>query len=316
MTNFGLADSPGLFRWKDPRGAMPEPGALCVLGAPTDHGNVVLRGAAHGPTAIRRASARLDSPRTIGWDIGDVDRTDTPDPQHYMERLEDTTRLVVRHGLVPLLIGGDHSVTYAPVSALSADRAICIVWLDAHTDFSPWSEPSHHNHKQVLRRISTLAGIRAIVQIGYRGITIGDERRLGARSQVVTSARARQSNAEDLVAIIPDDLPCYLSIDIDVIDPAHAPGTSAPVPGGLAPDAVAAFLRLLVRHREIVGIDLTEVNPAQDDGTTAAVAARLIAALADQWDAQKVIRNARAARTQDHCDRPATAVPASTIPIA
>jgi len=295
----------GLFRWTDPRGMAPEAGGLCVLGAPTDHGNVVLRGAAQGPAAIRHASGALDPPRNSGWDIGDIDRSDSPDPQPYMDRIGDATRLVRGLGLVPLLLGGDHSITYAPVSALSAERDLRVIWLDAHTDFSPWSEQSHHNHKQVLRRISTLPGVGGIVQIGYRGITIGDERRLGDGTRVVTSASARLMSGEDLVAIVPDDLPCYISIDIDVIDPVHAPGTSTPVPGGLSPEALAAFLRLLVRHREVVGIDLTEVNPILDSGTTATVAAGLVAAVADHWDHQKSLLIGCAARTRIRSDEPA-----------
>lgn len=294
MMDAELAGDATLFGWKDPRDTAARTGDLCVLGAPTDHGNVVSRGAAHGPAAIRRASARLASPRNGGWDIGDVDRSDAPDAQPYLDRIRATTRTVRTLGLVPLLLGGDHSITYAPVSALLEDQALCLIWLDAHTDFSPWTGQNHHNHKQVLRRISTLPGIRGIVQIGYRGITIGDERSLGEGSQVVTSARARRMRAHDLLAIVPDDVPCYLSIDIDVVDPAYAPGTSAPVPGGLTPDEVAAFLRLLACHREIAGIDLTEVNPVLDaSGRSATVAAELIAVLVDRWAEQRALTAAR-----------------------
>ena len=289
MTNRTLGDGPALFRWQDPRHAAPRTGDLCALGAPTDHGNVVSRGAAHGPAAIRRASVQRAALPSEGWDIGDVDRSDSPDWQPYLHRIGDATRMVRRLGLVPLLLGGDHSVTYAPVSVILEEHDLCLIWLDAHTDFSPWSGQDHHNHKQVLRRISTLPGIRNIVQIGYRGITLGDERSLGKGSQVVTSAHVRRLSARELLAFVPSDLPCYVSIDIDVVDPACAPGTSAPVPGGLLPAQIAAFLALLARHRKIAGIDLTELNPLLDPGGgSAAVAAGLIAGLVDHWDGQRV----------------------------
>lgn len=306
MTGPTLMDGAALFRWNDPRGAAPRIGDLCALGAPTDHGNVVSRGAAHGPAAIRRASLQRHALPTQGWDIGDVDRSDAPDAQPYLERIRDATRMVRTLGLVPLLLGGDHSITYAPVSALLEEQNLCLLWLDAHTDFSPWSAPDHHNHKQVLRRISTLPGIRGIVQIGYRGITLGDERSLGKGSQVLTSARVRQLSARELLAFVPSEVPCYLSIDIDVVDPSYAPGTSAPVPGGLRPDQLAAFLRLLARHRKIAGIDLTELNPVLDaSDASAAVAAGLIAELVDNWDDQRMLEIAPDTGTSAGSDQPA-----------
>lgn len=284
---------PSLFGWPGPGRAGPEPGALCVMGAATDHGNVISRGAASGPAAIRRASLGLAAPGLDGADMGDIDRSDSPDPEAYMDRIAAATRDLAGKGLCPLLLGGDHSVTYAPVSILQRSRDLCLIWLDAHTDFSPWSGQSFHNHKQVLRRISKLGGVRRIVQIGYRGITGGDERRLGAKSAVVTTACARTLDESGLLALVPKDLPCYISVDIDVVDPFWAPGTSAPVPDGLLPRQVETMLRTLVRHREIVGADLVEVNPALDRGTaTSAMAAGLLHAIAGDWGHQRALRAA------------------------
>lgn len=290
----GEGARPSLFGWPDPHGAAPEPGALCVIGAATDHGNVISRGAACGPAAIRRASLDLAAPGPGGVDMGDVDRSDSPDPEAFMDRIAAATDDLAAMGLCPLLLGGDHSITYAPVSMLQRSRDLCLIWFDAHTDFSVWSGQRFHNHKQVLRRISTLEGVSRIVQIGYRGITGGDERRLGAKSSVVTTACARTLDEPALLALVPSDLPCYISIDIDVVDPFRAPGTSAPVPDGLLPKQVEAMLRTLVRHREIVGADLVEVNPALDRGTaTSAIAAQLLHAIAGDWGHQKALRAAK-----------------------
>lgn len=278
----------GLFGWTDPREGRPEPGDLCVVGVPSDHGNVVSRGAARGPAAIRRSSMACPLAAGRGWDLGDVDRSDAPDPEPYLDRVRSTVGSVCEAGLVPLVLGGDHAITYAPVSALLESHDLCLVWLDAHTDFSPWPGQGHHNHKQVLRRIAGMPGIRRVVQIGYRGITVGDERSLGRDATVVTSAIARQMGTRDLLALVPEALPCYVSLDIDVLDPLHAPGTSAPVPGGLTPAHVAGFLRELVRRRTIAGMDVTEVNPVLDDaGRTGAVAAALLAEVAAGWEGQR-----------------------------
>jgi agmatinase len=273
-----------LFGWPDPRRAPLAGEALCAFGAPTDQGNSVARGAACGPAAMRRASRTLSPPQPGGRDWGDVDRSDAPDLETYLDRVAAATHAIRAQGLCPLLLGGDHSVTYAPVSALQRARDLCLVWFDAHTDFSPWDGGTFHNHKQVLRRISKLVGVKRIVQIGYRGITGGDERALGARATVVTTAEARRLDPDALLALVPPELPCYISIDIDVIDPLWAPGTSAPVPDGLPPHMVKTMAETLVRHREIAGIDLVEVNPVLDrDGATVRVAADLIHGIAAQW---------------------------------
>lgn len=274
-----------LFGWPDRRHAAP--GMLCVIGAPSDHGNVIARGPSRAPAAIRRASADLAVPRH-GVDIGDIAAPKAPDPAAFLDRIAAETRRVRGEGLCPLILGGDHSITYAPVSVLQGSEELCLVWFDAHTDFSPWSGQSFHNHKQVLRRISMLEGVKRIVQIGYRGITAGDERSLGPKATVVTTSCARDLDKHALLALVPEALPCYLSIDIDVVDPVVAPGTSAPVPDGLLPEHVKSQLQALVRHRRIVGIDLVEVNPARDqEGATSRVAANLLQGVAEQWAHQQ-----------------------------
>lgn len=285
-----------LFGWPGRRRSARDAGALCAVGAPTDQGNVISRGASRGPAAIRRASLALAAPRFDGLDVGDIDRSDSPDPRAFMDRLADVTRGISERGLCPLILGGDHSITYAPVSMLQRSRDLCLIWFDAHTDFSPWSGQDFHNHKQVLRRVSELEGVRRIVQIGYRGITVGDERSLGPRSAVITTACARTLDARALLELVPGDLPCYISIDVDVVDPFWAPGTSAPVPDGLLPDEVKSLLQTLVRHREIVGVDLVEVNPVLDaDSTTSLVAAGLIREVAENWNHQRALARARTA---------------------
>lgn len=278
-----------LFDWPGHAAGLPEAGRLCVVGAPTDQGNAISRGAALGPAAIRRASLDLAPPRTSGLDWGDIERPEATDLVSLLDRLADTAARIFERNLCPLILGGDHSITYAPVSMLQRYRDICLIWFDAHTDFSPWSGQAFHNHKQVLRRISKLEGVRRIVQIGYRGITVGDERRLGDQAVVVTSAQARTLDAQALLALVPEDLSCYISIDIDVVDPLWAPGTSAPVPDGLLPEQVRGMLGALVRNRRIAGVDLVEVNPKLDlQAATSRIAADLIHEIADNWSHQLV----------------------------
>ena len=157
-----------------------------------------------------------------------------------------------------------------------------VVWFDAHTDFSPWAEGEVHSHKQVLRRIDALPGVARLIQVGYRGLTAGDERHLGAKASVVTTDTARTLAAADLLALMSPDLPWYISIDIDVVDPFYAPGTSAPVPDGLEPSRVRELLAAIVGQRTLLGADVVEVNPRLDVGDmTSAIAATFLWTIAD-----------------------------------
>lgn len=273
-----------LFGW--PRDGEHIAGRLCVLGAPRDDGNLIRRGAAAAPAAIRQASRAHAPPRVAGIDRGDVGGA-PGDLAAFLAELAEATARVHADGMCPLVLGGDHALSFAAISTLQAAGDLCLIWLDAHTDFSPWFGGAAHNHKQVLRRLIKLPGIRRVIQIGYRGFTGDDERALCDKATVVTSAEARTIDADALLALIPDHLPCYLSIDIDVVDPIAAPGTAAPVPDGLSPARVGELVRTLVRHRRVIGADVVEVNPALDvDDETSAVAAGVLHAIADAWGHQ------------------------------
>lgn len=279
--------SASLFYWPSQQDGASAPARLCVVGAPTDQGNAISKGTSLGAEAIRYASLNLAPPQVSGFDWGDVEKEDGIDLAAFLNRLAETAASIFDRNLRPLILGGDHSITFAPVSKLQQSRAICVIWFDAHTDFSPWSGRGGHNHKQVMRRISEMDGVRRIIQIGYRGITTGDERRLGPKIFVITSEHARVLDAQALLTLVPNDMPCYISIDIDVIDPQWAPGTSALVPDGLSPKEVCKLLRAVVQNRLVAGVDLVEVNPNLDmQSATSHLAARLLHELADSWTYQ------------------------------
>lgn len=282
-------DAAGLFRWSFPRASDAASG-LCVLGAPSDAGNAVRRGAADAPRALRAASHRCTRLTGAGWDLGDLPRVPYEHPERYMQRLGDAIGRIVDSGLVPLLLGGDHSLSFASIEALQRHAPLCVVWLDAHTDFSPWQAGSSHNHRQVLRRVLTLPGVSRVIQIGYRGITVGDERQLGPRAKVVTTQQARSQPVAALLESIPADAPIYLSLDIDVIDPQWIPGTSAPVPDGLAPGQVLEIALALVETGRLVGVDLMELNPRLDiNGRSTDLACHLLERIAGMWPRDQAI---------------------------
>jgi arginase family enzyme len=197
-----------------------------------------------------------------------------------LEQVEASVEAIIRRKSRPVILGGDHAISYAAVAALRDCRPLNIVWFDAHTDFCAWPNESWHNHKQVLRRIAGLDHVGRILQIGHRGITYFDEASRFERLKVVTAGEAQTSGAEAVLEHLPSDEPVYMSIDIDAVDPRWAPGTGHPVPGGLSVARLIELARLIASDRDIVGLDLMEVNPLLDHrDMTGAAAAAILAAL-------------------------------------
>ena len=286
-------------------------GRVAVLGVPFDLGNAaVAPGGRAAPGVIRRASRDAtagvrdgsgDGPgypsragfsrgwldgaarRISAWirDHGDVVVRAGEDPETVAQRVAEVCRAVVASGARPLVIGGDHSISYGVVSGLAAAGRLIVVWLDAHTDIDQKTLAVGLNHKNAARRIAALPHVARVVAVGHRGYTREDETRcLPGRLAVVTARELGErgpSAVLDALDRIDPRLPVYASIDIDVVSPAYAPGTAAPAPGGPGPAEVAAVVEALSNCRELVGCDLVEVNPEHDDGgRTARVACELL----------------------------------------
>jgi agmatinase len=267
-----------LFGW--PAATAQAPGeAIEVVGVPSDSGNSIASGARFGPAAIRTASLAF-RPDAAGIDHGDIGNVHGCDWEDVLCQVEEAVEEIVARGSRPIVLGGDHAISYAAVAALRSCRPLNIVWFDAHTDFCAWPESSWHNHKQVLRRIGGLDHVGRILQIGHRGMTYSNEALRFDRMKVVTAGEARTSPAEALLEQLPSGEPVYMSIDIDAVDPRWAPGTGHPVPGGLTVARLGELARLIASNRAVVGVDLMEVNPLLDHREmTGAAAAAILAEL-------------------------------------
>lgn len=269
------AANPGLFGWSRDVDTIG-PG-IVALGVPSDVGNGAGSGARLGPAAIRAASLALAAPALQALDLGDVRQLDEMDWSDAIQRIEMIVGTVIDAGGLPLMLGGDHSVSYSAIAAIARRQRVNIVWLDAHTDCCAWQGGATHNHKQVLRRCASLPGVGRIVQVGHRGITYHDERQQVPALQVVPARQAQTLQAEALLDLLPAAEPVYLSVDIDVLDPQLAPGTGHPVPGGLDVGTVCRLAAAIARCRPLAGLDLTEVNPLLDiNGSTAMAAATVL----------------------------------------
>jgi agmatinase len=202
------------------------------------------------------------------------------------ERVEAEVRGLLRGGAVPFLVGGDHSVALPALRAVAKTHGpVAVIHLDAHLDTSgpeTWGEPFHHGTplRHAIEEGLVLPG--QLHQVGLRGPWSGPEdgglaEEHGAHA-VTADELAHRGGAgvgAALRAAI-GDRPAYLTLDVDAIDPAFAPGTGTPVPGGLTSREVIALLRALAGVR-LVGMDLVEVCPALDHADlTSHLAAHLL----------------------------------------
>jgi agmatinase len=177
---------------------------------------------------------------------------------------------ILAGGSVPITLGGDHSLTYPVVRSLAAyhgPRTFSILHLDAHSDTFPSADGYDYHHGAIFRKIveDGLVGPEDMHQLGLRGLTSpgGMDFAMMHGYHLVSAAELRAGGCRLDLLEIDAGKPCYVSIDIDVVDPAFAPGTGTPVPGGLTS---AELLDLIDQMTDLplLGLDLVEVAPIYD----------------------------------------------------
>ncbi len=258
--------------------------AVCIAGIPLDLGTTTRSGARFGPGAIRQASRMLvDGEHPQHW----VDPTKLPlaDIGDFAIALGDLVGSLAlieeqAHRIEHLVaLGGDHSITLPLLRALAKKRgAPALVHFDAHVDTWPDSFGQTYGHGSVFYHAieEGLVDPRRMIQIGIRS-PVPREVHDWTRARGVVTITAQDVHETGPATIagriceVVADAPAYLSIDIDALDPAFAPGTGTPEIGGLASWQVQAMLRRLQGLR-FVGMDLVEVAPAYDVAEITALA--------------------------------------------
>jgi len=260
-------------------------GIVTLLGIPWDEQSSFMRGAAEGPAAIRQA---LGSPSSnmaaedghelvLGSNLTDAGDVTLPEanPAAACEAISHATSEALARGASLIALGGDHAVT-CPIVRAHAGRfpGLAILHLDAHPDFYDDFEGQPYSHASVFARIMEAGIASRLVQVGIR--TLNEPQRKHLQRFPVEQVPMREwTGALDLAF----DEPVYLSVDLDVLDPAFAPGVSHHEPGGLS---VREVLRIVHGFRgRLVGADVVELNPSRDrDGVTAMVAAKIVKEIA------------------------------------
>lgn len=253
-----------------------------VLGVPLDVNSSYLRGPAEAPRKIREAFCFEAS---NGWsesgiEVGAVDPFVDGDLRLQNTReavgadfaeIERASSELLQRGLRPIFLGGDHSITYPVLKAFAPRyRNLTIVHFDAHPDLYDEFEGNRVSHACPFARIMEERLAHRLIQIGIR--TLNRHQREQAEKFGVEIVQMRELPSFDRLRI---EGPVYVSFDMDVLDPAFAPGISHREPGGMTVREAIAHLHAI--EGTIVGADIVEYNPVQDiSGMTAMVAAKML----------------------------------------
>ncbi|MGH3355899.1 MAG: agmatinase, partial [Nocardioidaceae bacterium] len=263
---------------------------VAVVGVPFDSGVTFRPGARFGPAAVREAS-RLLRPYHPGLDVSPFDTVQVADAGDIacnpfdigeaVATIEDQAGSLMDTGARLVTIGGDHTIAL-PLLRAAARRhgPVALLHFDAHLDTWDTYFGAAYTHGTPFRRAfeEGLLDTDALTHVGIRGPLYGrsdlsDDARMGFG--IVTSADVMRRGVDDVVAQLRErvaDRPLYISIDIDVLDPAHAPGTGTPEAGGITSRELLEVLRGLAGCR-LIGGDVVEVSPPYDHADMTTVAA-------------------------------------------
>jgi agmatinase len=270
---------------------------VAVLGVPYDMGTQYRSGARFGPRAIREASTLFsfghagaydfeddtvylptDKVRIV--DVGDADIVHTDTAKSH-ENTRIAVRQILNSGAMPLILGGDHAVHAPVIEAFAGQKPVHIVHFDAHLDFVDERHGVRYGHGNPLRRASETKHVTGMTQLGIRNVSSSNRsdydaaRKFG--SKILSVRDVRRLGKDGVLALIPNGVRYYVTIDIDGFDPSIAPGTGTPSHGGFLYYEVLEILQGLAKQGEVVGMDLVEVAPAYDpSGITAFLAAQVL----------------------------------------
>jgi agmatinase len=268
---------------------------VAIVGAPTDDLVSDRPGARFGPRAIRAASCppgpHLEAKVDGFAELRVVDYGDAPvlpaDPARTHEAIESTVGEVLHAGAVPIVLGGDHGIAEPEIRACAARHGpVGLVHFDTHTDTGREVFGVEVSHGTPMYRLVEQGHVdpRRYVQIGLRGYWPGEEEFAWQAERGITSVFMHDVRERGIRAVVEraieavGDEPAFLSVDVDVLDPAFAPGTGTPEPGGMTAADLLSACRELACGLRLVGADVVEVIPTRvgSADVTALVAERIV----------------------------------------
>ena len=269
---------------------------IAILGAPFDCGSQWRSGSRMGPRGVREASTLysfghdgaydheddivyLKSDNTI-IDIGDADIIHT-DTLSSHTNIEYGVRKILSSNAIPIVIGGDHSVNIPCINAFSDSEPFHLIQIDAHLDFVDERHGVKYGHGNPMRRAAEKSYVSGLTQIGIRNVSstakegYEDAKKMG--SNIISVRQFRELGVSKIINQIPNNIPYYVTIDIDAFDPSIASGTGTPSHGGFLYYEILELIDLIAQKGKIIGMDLVEVAPDYDITTsTTTLAAQLL----------------------------------------
>ncbi len=272
---------------------------VAIVGIPFDDRVSYRSGARFGPRAIRQATSTRGE-HSLALDIGPFEVLDVVDagdadiipawPERGHAVAYRRVLDVMSSGAVPIVLGGDHSITWPVVSAVAqtlAPRRVGMIHFDAHADTADDESGVRAGHGTPMRRLiesGALAG-ETLIQVGLRGYWPPPATFAWMRSQGMRWHLMREIEERGIDGVIDDSIHevmehadvVYISVDIDVVDPGMAPGTGTPEPGGMLSRELLRAVRRIATAVDIAGMDVMEVSPPYDHAEiTAMVAHRCV----------------------------------------
>ncbi|MDQ1240264.1 MAG: Agmatinase [Thermodesulfobacteriota bacterium] len=256
------------------------PGSPVLIGCPLDLTTTYRHGCDDAPSAIRASSYSLETFSPFFWrDLEDLSFGDVGDLSFVGLRMEDGLALIeeavcdgLAKGGLPLCMGGEHTITLPIVRALESQKpGFVVLHLDAHTDLRQHYDGTGVNHATVIRRIAEVVGSDRLIQMGIRSGT--REEWLWMRDHGTLLQWEALSDAVLDRRI--GGRPVYLTLDLDVFDPACMPATGNPESGGWFYADFERLLRKLQRH-DVLGADVVELNPRLDPSEASSIMAAKI----------------------------------------
>ncbi|UJB46174.1 agmatinase [Streptomyces sp. A1-5] len=262
---------------------------VVILGAPLDCGTSHRPGTRFGPAAIRqscylphngirRSLALGVDPLTElrVYDAGDVP-CQPGDLARSIRRIEGAVRRVTALGAIPVILGGDHTIALPDMRAVASHHGfgrVAVVHFDAHADTGDIEDGPLYGHGKPMRQLIECGAVRGdrFLQIGLRGYypepeTLAWMADQGMRSYEMSEVTSRGLDAclDEALALAQDDCEgVFLSVDVDVVDPGHAPGTGTPEPGGLTSRQLLDAVRRVAYETPVLGVEVVEVSPPYD----------------------------------------------------
>jgi len=260
----------------------PEDSLFHILPVPYEKTVSYGTGTANGPAAIIASSQQLEAFDGISLPVEhgiythpaiDCKASD----REVLSEIEKKTASILAMGRIPVILGGEHTVSYGPILAAKKHfDVIGVVHFDAHADLRNEMDGSEFSHACVMRRVHE-KGI-PLVQIGIRSFSLEEQKYRDANSDIICYNASYIYRENCFTIDFPEDFPddIYISVDVDGLDPSVIPHTGTPVPGGLFWYDFFKFIESIPAAKRIIGFDVVELAPADNSSVSDFAAAQLI----------------------------------------